>query len=114
MFQTRRRNFGQPTCQANGGWIGEPEIRDMGDFPELLPQGRIETWMPVSVDVAPQTAHPIQIAAAMHINECAALGPLDKEGLVLRHLREGVPDNLAVPLLQLLEGRGRVLFSNGW
>lgn len=69
----------------------------MGRFVELLSDCCVDLRMPVAVNVAPQTAHSVEVFPAIHIDERAAAGPLDNERLILGHLREGMPDMREVP-----------------
>ena len=42
----------------------------------------------------------VDVAAAVDVDQLAAFGPLDHKRLVLGHLREGVPDDRAIPIAQ--------------
>ena len=53
--------------------------------------------MAMAVEVAPQAAGGVEIFAAVDIDQRAAVGALDDQRLVLGHLREGVPDDFAIP-----------------
>src|SRR4051812_4522612 len=57
--------------------------------------------MPMPVHVAPQATDAVEIRVAADIVQRAAFGTLDDERLVLAHLREGVPDVLAIPTLEI-------------
>ena len=70
----------------------------MGHPAGLGHEGGVEAGMPVAVHVAPHAGRAIEVAVAVGIDEPAALTPLDQEWFILLHLREGVPDVLAVPL----------------
>ena len=76
-----------------------PEIGDVGDPIELRADGRVDLRVAMAVDVAPQAAHAVDVLVAVDVGEHAALGPLDDKRLVLGHLREGVPDVGAVPVV---------------
>src|SRR5262245_840486 len=57
--------------------------------------------MAVAVHVAPQRRHAVQVAAALCVDEPAALGLGDDERLLAQpvgHLREGMPEVAMVPL----------------
>ena len=97
LLQARRRHLHQPPGKLDRGRIGEAEIRRVGHPAGLGQQRRIEARMSVAVDVAPHARRAIEIAAAVAIDERAALAPLDEQRLVLLHLRERMPDMLAVP-----------------
>ena len=73
----------------------------MRHFVELCPNGRVDLRVPMAVDIAPQAAHAVDIPIAVDIDQHASFGPFDHKRLVLGHLREGVPDVRAVPIVQL-------------
>ena len=85
------------------------ELRDVRDLVQLLAQGRVEPRMAMAVHVAPQAADGIEIFAAVDVDQGAPVGPFDDERFVLGHLREGMPDDFAVPSLEVVErgSRGR-------
>ena len=56
----------------------------------------------------------VEILAAVDVDQRAALGPLDDQRLVLGHLREGVPDERAVPALEFLAGRFGWRIGSAW
>src|SRR5262249_6414479 len=63
--------------------------------------GGIERRMAVSVHVAPQRRHAVQVAPALRVDEPAALRLGDDERLLpqpVGHLREGVPEVAMVPV----------------
>src|SRR5262249_9122344 len=59
------------------------------------------------VHVAPQAADPVEILASFDIDKRGPLRSLDDERFVLRHLREGMPNGLAVVMSQLVKIHGR-------
>ncbi len=75
----------------------------MGHLVELLADGRVEPRVAMAVDVAPQAGHAVEILAAVDVDQRAAVGPLDDQRLVLAHLGEGVPDDVAIPAAKLCE-----------
>ena len=106
------------TCSSPGGarstsrlasrmvvGFDDAQRRDVGHAIELLADGGVDPRMAVPVDVAPQAADAVEVLAAVDVHQHAALGPLEDQRLVLGHLREGVPDKLAIPSLEL--------FNNG-
>jgi len=55
----------------------------------------VDLSLPVTVHVAPERAHAVQVSAAEVVDELVALGPLDDQWIVRRpdrHLGEGMPD----------------------
>ena len=74
----------------------------MGHLVELLANGRIEPRVMVAVNVAPDAGASVEICAAVDIDQCAAVGPFDHQRFVLGHLREGVPEVVAVPGVELV------------
>ena len=66
---------------------------------------RAAALSPVAVDVAPQAARGVEIAAAVDIEDVAAFAALQNERIVFGHLREGVPDQRAVPAAEVVGGR---------
>ena len=63
--------------------------------------GGVDLRVAMAVDVAPQAADAVDVPVAVDIDQHAAFGPFDHKRLVLGHLREGVPDVRAVPIVQL-------------
>ena len=70
----------------------------MGHAVDLLAQGFIESGVPMTVKIAPDAADSIQQFATIEVNQRATARLLDNQRRVVSHLREGMPDNLAVPL----------------
>ena len=101
LLQARRRYLHQPPGKLDRGRIGEAEVRCVGHPAGLGEQRRIEARMAVAVDVAPHARRAVEIAAAVAINEGAALAPLDEKRLVFLHLRERMPDMLPIPRGQI-------------
>ena len=101
--QSMRREIDQPLGQPDRRGVRHAQRGDVGDLVQLLPDCRIDLGPPMSVDVAPEAADSIQVAAALHIDQPVPLAPFDDPGLVFRHLREAVPDMLPVPLPQLVD-----------
>jgi hypothetical protein len=74
----------------------------VGHAIDLLAHGRVEPWMPVPVNVAPQAGHGIKVLSPLDIDDRAALRTLENQRLVFGHLRERMPDDLAIPALELI------------
>ena len=74
----------------------------MRHFVELRADGGVDLRVAMAVDVAPQAAHAVDILVAVNVDQHAPFGPFDHKRLVLGHLREGVPDERAVPVAQFL------------
>ena len=72
---------------------------------ELLTNRRIDSRMPVAVHITPQATHAIDKRSAMNIDQSATFRALDQQRLVLGHLREGMPDVLAIPAKQVVDRR---------
>ena len=73
----------------------------MGDPVELVAQGLVELGHAVAERRDPQRRDGVEVAAALDVDQLAALGPLDDDGLVVdvaRHLREPVPHHGGIPL----------------
>ncbi len=103
--QPRRRQIDQPPGELDGLGVRRAQVGDVGDAVELPAEGRIQPRVPMAVDIAPQAADAVDIGVAVDVEEQAALGALEHQRLVLGHLREGVPDQRAVPCLELLGRR---------
>ena len=73
----------------------------MSDLTELVADGRVDLRVTMPMYVAPETAHTVEILAAVDVDQRAALSPFEKQRLVLGHLSEGVPDDLAIPAIQI-------------
>ena len=95
--QARRGQIDQPLGQQDGRGVRGAEVRDVGHAVELGADGRVDARMPMTVDIAPQAADRVEIAAAVDIEDVAAFAALQNERLILGHLREGMPDQRAVP-----------------
>jgi hypothetical protein len=59
--------------------------------------------MPVTVHVAPDAGAGIEILTTFDVDEHTPLSALEDERLVFGHLREGVPNDLAIPLAKLVK-----------
>ncbi len=94
--------FDQPLGQPDRGGIRAAEIGHVRHFVELRADGGVDRRMTMTVDVAPQAARTVDIAAAVDVDQFAAFGPFDNKRLVFRHLREGMPDDRAVPIAQIV------------
>ena len=97
MIQPGRRDFDQSFGQFDRRRIRHPQIRHMGHAIQLLSQCRIELRMPMAMQVAPHAAGAVEIFATVDVDQRAAVGALDHKRLILGHLREGVPDDFAIP-----------------
>ncbi len=102
--QARRRQIDQPPGELDGRRVRRAQERDVGDAVQLRADGRIQPRMAMAVDIAPQAADAVDVGVAVDVEERAALGPLDHQRLVFGHLGEGVPDQRAVPVLELFGG----------
>ena len=49
----------------------------MGHAVELLADGGVDPRVPVAVDVAPQAAHGVEVAAALDVEDAAARAALE-------------------------------------
>jgi len=110
MFESRRSQLDQPSRQPDRGRIRHPQRRDMRHPAQLLDDRRVDPRMPMPVDVAPQAAHAVQVSPAIQIEQLAPLRPLDHKRLVFRHLRERVPNVLAIPSQQFGTRRSKLVF----
>src|SRR4051794_14905766 len=105
MLQIPWREISQTFGQSNGRIAAHTQRGAVSDAVELFADRSVDSWMVVAMDVAPHTARTIEIRTALDINQSTALCPLNNQGLVLRHLSEGVPMMAQVPILQLVSGR---------
>src|SRR5450432_4096663 len=77
------------------------ERRAVGHAIELLANRGINSRMMMTVHVAPHAAGPIDVFAAVDVDQSTALGPRDHKRLILSHLRESMPKMAAVPINKL-------------
>ena len=70
----------------------------MGNAVELIANGGVNSWVAMTVDVAPHATGTIQEFAAVNIDQVAALSAGDDERLVIGHLGEGVPVVAVIPV----------------
>ena len=110
--QPGRRDIDQPLGQGDGRRMRAAQQRDVGDVLELCDDRRVELRMAMAVHVAPQAADRVEIFPAVDVDQRRALAALEDQRLVLGHLRERVPDDLAIPLDELL-ARGPVGIAAG-
>ena len=68
-------------------------VRELIDL--CLERG-IETWMPMSMHVAPERADAVEVSTTLDIEQPTAFTSRDHERRPLRHLREGMPGNLSI------------------
>ncbi len=102
VIQAGRRQIDQPPGQPDRRGVRRAEVSDVGHAIKLLADRGVDPRMAMAVDVAPQAARGVEIAAAVDIENVAALAAVENQRLVLGHLREGVPDERAVPMNELL------------
>ena len=102
MPQAGRRQVDQPLGQADGRGVRRAQQRDVGHATKLFGQRGIQARMAVPVDVAPQAAHGIQILAAVDVDQRRAVGPLENQRPIFGHLRERMPEDLAIPALEFV------------
>src|SRR5690349_14216981 len=96
VIQAAGRDFDQSAGELDRRRMGHTKKRDMSDLVELLANGRVDLRMSMAMHVAPQAADAVDISTPLHVDQRAALGPLDEQRLVLGHLRERVPDVVAI------------------
>ena len=96
-----------PRCSADAcrSAIGRPIL--CGHPAELRLERGVEPRMPVAVDVAPHARRAVEVAAPLGVDEPRANAAIDEQRLVFLHLRERVPDVLAIPLAQQIRGQRR-------
>ena len=73
----------------------------MGDFSELPPDGRVDFWMLMAMEIRPDGRVGVEIFAAMHITQNGAFAFGNHNRLALQpvaHLRERMPDELVIKL----------------
>ena len=108
MPQAGRRDVDQPLGQGDGRRMRTAQQRDVGDLGQLCDNCRIELGMAMAVDVAPQAADRVEILPAVDVDQRRAVAALQDERLVLGHLGERMPHDLAIPLGELF-ARGSVV-----
>ena len=105
LLEPLRCDLDEPAGELDRGGIGEAEVRGVGHLGGLLGEGRIEPRVPVAVHVAPHAGRAVEVAGTVGVDEPRALAPLDQERVVILHLRERVPDVLAIPPEQVTRRR---------
>ena len=96
-----RHHGGERLGQLDHDGVAVAQHGRVGDLAGLGGEGGIELGDAVAEGVDPQGRDRIEVAAAVGVDQLAALGPLDHEGRVAcvgRHLGEPVPDHGGVPL----------------
>ncbi len=86
--------------QFDGGGVGDSEERDVGHLVELAADGLVDAGVAMAVDVAPEGADAIEVAAAVGVEEVDALAAFDDQGVGRQPVglgREGVPEVGPVP-----------------
>jgi hypothetical protein len=73
-----------------------PQIRDMGYFVQLITNRLIDRRMPVSVHVAPKGTGSVKKSSTMYILQPATFGRLNDKTIIVRHLRERMPNDSAI------------------
>ena len=71
----------------------------MGNPVDLCAQRLIEPRLAMTVDVAPQRRHPVQVALAIDVDQIVALAAFDNQGFVAQpgpHLGERMPQIVVV------------------
>src|SRR5262249_31683998 len=105
--QTRGHHADEGMRQLDRRHAAQPEQRRVGDALELAAQRRVERRMPVTMHVAPQRRHPVEVAPPLRVGEPAAIGLGDDERLLTQpvgHLGEGVPEVTVVPVDEMRIG----------
>ncbi len=72
----------------------------MSDLVELVANGRVERWMSVTVDVAPERADAVEVTIPVVVEQINAFAALDDQRRPRRPIglrREGMPEMVAVP-----------------
>ena len=88
----------EPSCKLDRCGVGEAEVCGVGHLAQLRHDRGVEPRVAVAVDVAPHAGRAIEVAAPGGVDEPRPLAPLDEQRLVFLHLRERVPDVLAIPV----------------
>jgi hypothetical protein len=96
MFQSSRSQSRQSLGKLNGNGMTHPQIRDMGYFVQLITNRLIDRRMPVSVHVAPKGAGSVKKSSTMYILQPATFGRLNDKTIIVRHLRERMPNDSAI------------------
>src|SRR5207237_685507 len=71
--EARRRDLCQPTGQPHRRRMSHAQQRDMGNFVKLSPNGLVNPWMPMPMDVAPQATHTVEVLPPLDVHERATL-----------------------------------------
>ena len=101
-LEPARRQRHEAGGQLDGRRVGQAQERGVGQAAELLHDGGVDGPDAVAVHVDPQRGDTVEVAAPFGVDQLAALGPLDDQGVVLHpplHGGERVPD------VGLVEGR---------
>ena len=105
VLQARRGKVHQPLGQPDRRGVRRAEVRHVRHAVQLPADRLVELRVAVAVDVAPQAADAVQIAVPVDVEQRTPFGPLDHQRLVFGHLGEGVPDDPAVPVSELVGSR---------
>ena len=79
----------------------------MGDFIELTPDGGVELWVIMPVQIGPDGGVGIQVFASMDVFQGRALAANQHDGLAFQpvpHLGEGVPEIFVVQFSEKMHG----------
>ena len=94
---------------AAPGWE-RPSIVEWATLPSCVADRLVDPGVAVAVDVAPERGDPVEVAAALGVDQVGALGPLDHQRLFLAPallLGERVPEVVAVELSVIHRHRRR-------
>ncbi len=111
LVEAVRGDFRQAAGQDDGRGVGQAQKGAVRDILQLGHQGAVQFLPPVAVDIAPQGGDPVQVAAAVLVEEVGTLSPGDDEqffGNKGLHLGEGMPEVVPVPA-----GQGVVVIGHG-
>ena len=109
VVQTGRSKVDQASSQANRGRMRHSQGSHVRDIVQLLPNRRVDLGATVTVHVTPETTDTIQVTPSLDVGQPTPISTLDDPRDIFGHLREAVPDDLAVPNPELFERGGHAI-----
>src|SRR4051812_36395820 len=103
--ETCRRDVDERGRETDPRLVGQTEERRVRELRRLICERSIEHRMAMTMDVAPQRAHAIEISATILVDQERALTARDHERRPLRLLRERMPEDTLIEVNELAHGR---------
>ena len=93
-------DFDQLPRQADRCAVAAPQVGNMRNQVYLLAKCIVKNRVSMAMNVAPETADPVDEFIAMNVLEPTATRRLHDKGLVVLHLGKRMPNVVAVPFFQ--------------